>query len=119
MGFHHGNSSRANNAKSICEEDPMSVKVQVSEVIDRPIAEVFQIHAHDHVGNHPRWDPFMQLEQVSDGPISVGTIIKRINSHSGAPVEGTMEIVEFEPNQAFGMIVHDGPVEMVARATYE
>ena len=96
----------------------MSVKVQASKIIDRPVAEVFHIHAREHVRNHPRWDPFMQLEQVSDGPIGVGTIIKRINSHSGTPVEGTMEVVEFEPNRAVGMVIHDGPVSMVARATY-
>jgi hypothetical protein len=97
----------------------MSVKVQVSEGIDRPVAEVFHFHAHEHVRNHPRWDPFMQLEQVSDGPIGVGTIIKRINSRSGTPVEGTMEIVEFEPDRTVGMVIHDGPVEMIGRATYE
>jgi len=66
----------------------MSVKVQVSVVIDRSVAEVFRVFAREHVRNHPRWDPFMQLEQVTDGPIGVGTIIKRINSHSGSPVEG-------------------------------
>ena len=95
------------------------MKLELSQVIDRPPAVVFRFIVVDHVRNHPRWDPNMQLEQVSDGPNGVGTIIKRINSHSGAPVEGTMEIVEFEPNRAFGMIVHDGPVEMVAWATYE
>lgn len=97
----------------------MSVKVQVSEVIDRSVAEVFRFQAIEHVRNHPRWDPFMQLEQVSDGPMGVGTIIKRINSRSGTPVEGTMEIVEFESNRAVGMVIHDGPVEMMGRATYE
>ena len=30
-----------------------------------------------------------------------------------------MEVVEFEPNRAVGMIVHDGTVNMLARATYE
>jgi hypothetical protein len=97
----------------------MSVKVQVSEVIDRSVAEVFRVFAYEHVRNHPRWDPLMQLEQITDGPIGVGTIIKRINSHSGSPVEGTMEITEFEPNRSIGMIVHDGPVEMITRAVYE
>jgi hypothetical protein len=60
----------------------------------------------------------MQLEQVSDGPIGVGTLIKRINSRRGTPVEGTMEVVEFDPDQALGMVIHDGPVEMVGRVTY-
>jgi uncharacterized membrane protein len=97
----------------------MSVKVRVSEVIDRPVANVFHFFADEHVRNHPRWDSNMQLEQVSDGSIGVGTIIKRINSRSGTPVEGTMEVVEFERNQAIGMIIHDGPVEMHGRVTFE
>ena len=97
----------------------MSVQLQVSESIDRPVANVFHFFAEEHVRNHPRWDPFMQLEQVSDGPIGVGTIIKRINSRSGTPVEGTMEVVEFEPNRSIGMLTHDGPVEIRGRTTFE
>ena len=98
----------------------MSVKIQISEVIDRSVTEVFRFYALEHVRNHPRWDPFMQLEQVTDGPIGIGTIIKRINSRSGRPVvEGTMEVVEFEPDRAIGMITHDGPVEIHGRVTFE
>jgi hypothetical protein len=97
----------------------MSVKVKVSEVIGRPVSEVFHFYAHEHVRNHPRWDPYMHLEQTSHGPIGVGTIISRINSRSGTPVEGTMEVVEFEPNQSLGMIIHDGPVEIQGRAIFE
>ena len=97
----------------------MSVKVQVSGVIDRPVAKVFHFFADEHVRNHPRWDPNMKLEQVSDGPLGIGTIIKRISSRSGTPVEGTMEVVEFERNQVIGMIIHDGPVEMRGHTTFE
>lgn len=97
----------------------MSVRVQVSRVIDRPVADVFQFYASEHVRNHPRWDPDMQLEQVSDGPIGVGTIIRRCHTHSGAPVEGTMEVVEFEPDRAFGVVIHDGPAETRGRVTFE
>lgn len=97
----------------------MALKVHVSEIVNRPVATVFHFFAEEHVRNHPRWDPFMRLEQISDGPIGVGTIIKRINSRSGAPVEGTMEVVEFEPDRAIGMIIHDGPVEMRGRTTFD
>ena len=96
----------------------MSVTVQVSEVINRPVTEVFQFYAYDHVRNHPRWDPDMELKQVSDGPIGVGTVIHRRNSHSGTPVEGEMEVVEFEPNRVFGVLIHDGPVETRGRVTF-
>jgi hypothetical protein len=61
----------------------------------------------------------MQLEQVTDGPIGVGTLIKRINSRSGRPVEGTMEVVQFEPDRVIGMLTHDGPIEIHGRATFE
>ena len=97
----------------------MSVQLQVSQVIDRPVAKVFHFFAHEHVRNHPRWDPDIELEQVSDGPIRVGTVIRRRNSRSGTPVEGTMEVVEFEPNRAMGTVIHDGPVEMRGRVTFE
>jgi len=97
----------------------MSALFKVSNVIDRPVAEVFRFYAVEHVRNHPRWDPDIELEQASDGPIGVGTMIRRRNSRSGTPVEGKMEVVEFEPNRAFEMLIHDGPVEMRGRAVFE
>ena len=97
----------------------MSVQVQVSQVFERPLEKVFHFLADEHIRNHPRWDPDMELEQISEGPTGVGTLIRRRNSHSGTPVEGTMEVVEFEPNRAMGMLIHDGPVEMRSRMTFE
>lgn len=97
----------------------MSVTVKASETIDRPVSDVFCFTAVRHVRNHPRWDPNIQLEQVSEGPIAVGTVIDRVNSQSGTPVEGTMQVVELAPDEAIGMVIHDGPVEMRSRATYE
>ncbi len=94
------------------------MKLEVSQVIDRPLAEVFRWYAVEHVRNHPRWDPDMELEQVSDGPIGVGTVIRRRNTHSGTPVDGTMEVVEFEPERAFGVVIHDGPAETRGRVTF-
>jgi len=97
----------------------MSVKAQASGIIDHPVSKVFQFHAVEHVQNHPRWDAHIQLDHLTDGPMGVGKMIKRINSRSGKPVEGTMEVVEFEPDQAVTMLIHDGPVKLIARATYE
>jgi len=97
----------------------MSVKAQASGIIDHPVGQVFQFHAVDHIQNHPRWDPDIKLEQITDSPMGVGKMIKRINTRSGKPVEGTMEVVEFEPGQAVTMMIHDGPVKLIARATYQ
>jgi hypothetical protein len=97
----------------------MTAYFQHSQVIDRPIADVFHFYAHDHVRNHPRWDPDIQLHQVTDGPIGVGTMIHRINSRSGTPVEGTMKVVEYEQNKSIAMLIHDGPAVMHGRTTFE
>lgn len=97
----------------------MSASVQVSQVIDRSVTKVFHFFAHEHVRNHPRWDANIELEQVSDGPIGLGTIIRRRNSRSGTPVEGTMKVVEFEPDRVFTVVIHDGPLEMRGRVLFE
>ena len=95
------------------------MKVEVSQIIDRPVATVFGFYAHDHVRNHPRWDPMMELEQISDGPIGVGTVIRRRNTHFGDAVEGTMEVTEFEEDHAFGVLIHDGDTETFGRMVCE
>src|SRR4030042_3278270 len=97
----------------------MTAHFQHSQVIDRPVADVFHFYAHEHVRNHPRWDPDIQLEQISAGAIGVGTMIRRRNSRSGTPVEGTMEVVEYEPDKIISMVIHDGPVEMYGQTTFE
>ena len=97
----------------------MSVSLEVTTVIDRPVAEVFHFCAYDHIRNHPRWDENIELEQVSDGPMGVGTMIRRRNSRNGRPVEGTMEVVAFEPNREFRVVIHDGPVKMLGWITFE
>ncbi|UCH03027.1 MAG: SRPBCC family protein, partial [Candidatus Bathyarchaeota archaeon] len=97
----------------------MPVQIKISQVIDRPVSKVFHFVAEQHVRNHPRWDPDIELWLESDTPIGVGTIIHRRNSRSGTPVEGTMEVVEFEPNRSIGTLIREGPAEMRARMTFK
>jgi hypothetical protein len=69
------------------------MRLDRSAFIERPPADVFRFFAVNHVQNHPRWDPQMELEQVTEGPIGVGTVIRRRHTHYGEPIEGTMEVV--------------------------
>jgi uncharacterized membrane protein len=101
------------------EEETMTAKFEHSHVIDRPIDLVFHFVADEHVHNHPRWDPDIHLEQVTPGPLRVGTLIRRRNTRSGTAVEGTMEVVEYEPNRMLAMKIFDGPNEMFGRTTFE
>lgn len=95
------------------------MRVEASQEIARPVTKVFRFFAREHVRNHPRWDPDIQLEATSDAPLGVGSVIRRRNSRSGTPVEGTMEVVEFEPERAFATIIREGPVEVRGGAVFE
>jgi uncharacterized protein YndB with AHSA1/START domain len=97
----------------------MPAKFESSQVIDRPISRVFHFFAVEHVRNHPRWDPDIELWLDTDAPIGVGTIIRRRNRRGGIPVEGTMEVLEFEPDRVIAMLIHDGPIETRGRTMFE
>jgi hypothetical protein len=93
--------------------------IEATEIIDRPVADVFRFYAQDHIRNHPRWEPNLWLQQMSDGPIGVGTAIRAIKASRFEPVDGTMEIIEFEPNRSFGVLLHRGATDSIDRATFQ
>jgi hypothetical protein len=101
------------------KEITMALHVEYSQVINRPVDKVFHFMVVEHVKNHPRWDSDIKLWLDSDDPIGVGTIIKRRNSRSGNPVEGTMEVTEYEHNRKFTAIIHDGSAKMIGEVIFE
>lgn len=74
----------AEPSKTESEEE---TDVTISQVIDRPVEEVFHFLADQHVQNHPCWDQNIELEQETDGPIGVGTVLRRRNTRYEEPVE--------------------------------
>jgi hypothetical protein len=93
--------------------------VEISEVFDRPLDVVWSFIVVDHIRNHPRWDPQMELWPVTEGPIGLGTVIGRRQSRGEVPSEGTMEVTEFDPDHAVGWLVLDGPFAIRSRTTFE
>ena len=83
------------------------MQIEVSTVIERRPDVVFQFVAVDHVRNHPRWDPKMELRLETPGPIGVGSRIARRHTRLGTRIVGTMEITEFEPGRSIGSVVRD------------
>lgn len=94
-------------------------KLEVTESIERPAAEVFRFVATEHVKNHPRWDPEMTLVQETPGPIGVATRIRRTRTRGDARIEGEMEIVEYEPDRTLGAVIRDGPMQLRSWMTIE
>ena len=95
------------------------MEIEVSTVIDRPVATVWDWYAVHHVENHPRWDPSLELEATSDEPIGVGTVIKRRATRFGNTTEGTMEVIEFTPEKAMRVITQDGPMKINGWVLFE
>ena len=93
--------------------------IEASAQVDRPLEDVFAWYADGHVENHPRWDPDIELEATSDERVGLGTIIRRRNVRYETPVEGTMEVVEFERNKVFGVLIREGGFEMPGRVRFE
>lgn len=93
------------------------MEISAAARIDRPVADVWRWYAVEHVRNHPRWDPDMELEQLTPGPIGPGSRIRRHNMRWGTPVEGEMEITEWEPERVLGTHIRDANMEILGRAT--
>ena len=93
--------------------------VDASTVVDRPVDDVFSWYVDDHHLNHPRWDPDISLTKTSEEPVGLGTVYERRNTRYEEPIEGTMEVVEFERNRVFAVTIREGGFEMPGRVTFE
>ena len=95
------------------------MRIAVATDIGRPVAAVWRWYAVDHVRNHPRWDPNMEFEQVTAGPMRLGTRVRRRNRHFEHPIKGEMEVVEWKPESLMGVRIRDANMETHGRATFE
>lgn len=95
------------------------MEIELSEVVNHPISDVFSFYADDHLENHPKWDPEMQLSLATDGEVGIGTVFNRRHTHFGDPVDGTMTVIEFSRDEHFGLAIDDGFGEFYARLRFE
>ena len=95
------------------------MRVDASITVDRPVADVWEFYAVNHVANHPRWDETIELEATSDELIGVGTVIKRRVTRFGKVTEGKMEVTEFEPEAMMRVSTQDGPMTIEGFATFQ
>lgn len=97
------------------------MKTAATTIIHRSQDAVWQFCAVDHLRNHPRWDPQMQLEAITDGPMAVGKRVRRRHTRLGRPISGVMEVVEWDPPRSFSTRIVDGapggPLVVASRMT--
>ena len=89
------------------------VRVEGEIVIDRPAEEVFDFVADER--NEPRYNPKMRrAEQISDGPIGVGTRFEAETVSMGRAVEMVIEFTGFERPRRIEETVHMSSMDLQA-----
>lgn len=87
------------------------INVEVSMVINRPIAEVFGFVANFE--NHPKWETdFQEVKQLTSTPVGVGTTYQCVLKLPGRSAKSKFEIMEYEANKK---IAFEGEVAGPAR----
>ena len=63
----------------------MTITIQGTQVIDRPISDVFHFYADEHVKNHRAGTRTSSWKIPSGEPLRVGTVLRRQNSAAEHP----------------------------------
>jgi len=75
----------------------------VSIGINRPPSEVFA--ALTDFGKWPQWGGgnLVSMEQISPGPLQVGSQLRQVNKTGGKPAETLVQVTDFAPDQALAL----------------
>ena len=93
-------------------------KLEVSEVINRPVEDVFAFVSNPK--NDSLWQSdTVETEITSEGPIGVGTTYRDISGFLGRRIETIFEITEYEENAKIGQKATTGPIPVDATITFE
>jgi len=93
-------------------------KLEISTVINRPVAEVFEFLSNSE--NRPKWSSgSSEVKKISKGPIGVGTTYRLARTFLGRRIEGESEVTEYEPNRRFATKHKSGRLPVEALVTFE
>jgi len=96
----------------------MARKFVQSEIINRPVAEVFAFLSNFE--NNAQWEPsVLEAHQVSSEPMQVGTKLSEIRKFMGRQVASNYEVIGYETNRKFAVQSVSGPIQVKASYTFE
>ena len=94
------------------------INLDFSTLIDRPMKDVFAFVANPN--NMAQWNSaVVSLEQVTPGPVGVGTKFKSVGEMMGRRIEGEMQITSYEPDTKCGFQVNAGPMQVNLTLTFK
>lgn len=87
------------------------IDITVEIRIDRRVEDVFAYVAD--TANEPAWNPdLLEARRTTEGPIGIGTTYQVRNKPFMGVSEGTVEVVEYEPNRRHVLRVNYGAGSM-------
>ena len=84
------------------------VKIELNEVINRPVEEVFGFVAD--METRPQWmSSVEEAHWTSEGPRGVGSTFRTVRRFMGRRTEDECVFTEYEPNRKYSYKSHSGP----------
>jgi uncharacterized membrane protein len=85
------------------------IKFEKSLLINRPLQEVFDFVTN--LSNDPQWQSSIEsVEQVSDGPIGVGSTWRYVTKFLGRKNETEIQMTSYEPPHQSSVKAVSGPI---------
>lgn len=95
-----------------------TTRVELEVTINRPVQEVFAFFVDPALAG--RWQTAVaEAEQITEGPVGVGTRFRVIRNYLGRRLESTEEVIEYVPNRTFALRALSSPIPYEARSTFE
>ena len=94
------------------------IKIELSIVINRPVAEVFAFATNP--ANNVKWqEGLVESRMASSGPMGVGAQVVDVRKFLGRDMDSKLEVTAFEPNKPFAEKVVSGPLKFEITQTFE
>jgi uncharacterized membrane protein len=93
-------------------------RVERSIVIEKPVEDVWEF-VHDTTKDALWQTTLVESQQLTDGPIDVGTTVREVRNFLGRRVEMTWQMTECKRNRRSSIQAVAGPVPLSGRYEFE
>ena len=94
------------------------INLDFSTLIDRPVKDVFSFVANPN--NMSKWNSaVVSIQQITPGPVGVGTKFKSIGEALGRRIEGEVQVTTYEPHSKSGFQMNAGPMQVNVTLTFK
>jgi len=94
------------------------INLDLGTLIDKPVKDVFAFITNPD--NMPKWNAaVVSMQQITPGPVGMGTKFKNVGEMLGRRIEGEMQVVAFEPDSKYGFQMNAGPMQVSVTLTFK